>query len=288
MAGLLLLFSNTLWSYAISGLPTNFLMLLLLLALYCLFRADRSMHPPEIPEAERAEDGRSAAPPPSTRAGVLILASAVLMGLCFLTRYLCAFLVVPLAIYAAAIMRGRRAGGWALLYGLVFLLVIAPWLVRNYRLSGSTLGIAKYQIAANAALSRSYHPNLEGVYSIRRLELDVPDPVQGSGDRRHQADWHGLFYLLLRSGVDVCLSSPRCCPPAAGGRGALAGAVFGMALVGSPGEPKGPAKSWGQSAGPVLPAGGGVWRGLFLPASGSNPISHPPRLGRPRSGYLRC
>src|ERR1041384_7686119 len=46
MAGLLLLFSDTLWAYSISGLPTSFLNLLLLLALYCVFLVDRRLNPP--------------------------------------------------------------------------------------------------------------------------------------------------------------------------------------------------------------------------------------------------
>src|SRR5579859_2422601 len=47
VAGLLMLFSDTLWSYGVSGLPTNFLMLLFLLSLYCLFLADTRLNPPE-------------------------------------------------------------------------------------------------------------------------------------------------------------------------------------------------------------------------------------------------
>src|ERR1041384_1095448 len=86
--GLLLLFSDTLWAYSISGLPTSLLTLLLLLALYCVFLADRRLNPrtTDVPVTPQPLDGGSI---------LLILVSAVLMGLCFLTRYSAAFLVLP-------------------------------------------------------------------------------------------------------------------------------------------------------------------------------------------------
>src|ERR1035437_8103532 len=137
-----MLFSDTLWSYGISGLPTNLLMLLLLLAVYCLFLADQRLNPPEPAEGEPANVALSG----RVSGGVigLVLASAVLMGLCFLTRYLSGFLLVPMAIYAARIFRGRTAALWAGAYVVVFLAVITPWLVRNHQVCGAFLGIARY------------------------------------------------------------------------------------------------------------------------------------------------
>jgi 4-amino-4-deoxy-L-arabinose transferase-like glycosyltransferase len=162
MAGLLLLFSDTLWAYSISGLPTSFLNLLLLLALYCVFLVDRRLNPPtaEPPATEPA--GEPAQPrilqPVDGVSVLLILTSAVLMGLCFLTRYMSAFLVLPVVIYAARAVGGRRAGMWALIYVLVVGAVITPWLVRNNNLSKSLLGVAKYEYIRGEALQRDYHP----------------------------------------------------------------------------------------------------------------------------------
>ncbi len=161
-AGLLLLFSDTLWAYSISGLPTNLLMLLFLLAMYCLFRADRRLNPPAVAEGEQP----AARPPLDGTSILLILASAVLMGLCFLTRYMSALLLLPMIVYAARVVSGRRAGMWAIIYTLVFVAVITPWLMRNYRVSKSLLGVAKYEYVGGEAMQREYHPEPNG-FSLR-------------------------------------------------------------------------------------------------------------------------
>jgi hypothetical protein len=173
MAAVLMLFSDKLWSYGVSGLPTNLLMLLLLLAAYCLFLADQRLNPTEPAEGEPA----GAAAPARVSGGViaLVLGSAVLMGLCFLTRYLSAFLLVPMTIYAARVLRGRGAALWASVYVVVFLAVITPWLVRNYQVSGSLLGLARYELIDHSsrfsgeALQRSYHPDLKRALSVRLI-----------------------------------------------------------------------------------------------------------------------
>jgi hypothetical protein len=246
-AGSLLLFSGTLWSYAVSGLPTSLLMLLLLLAVYCLFLADRRLNPPEIPKTEKVDVGQLQAPPArSPRVGHLILASAVLLGLCFLTRYLSAFLIVPMVIYASRIMRGRRSGLWALVYVFVFLAVITPWLVRNYRVSGSVLGVAKYQIVGDEALSRSYHPDLGGAYSIRPIVSRFLTRARGlSTDSLKQigSDYFifffavGLMYAFRRRDVVRLRLTVL---------GALACAIFGTALIGTPPEQNGPEVNGGN------------------------------------------
>ncbi len=161
-AGLLLLFSDTLWQYGVSGLLTNLLLLLLLLALYCLYRIDRRLN-------AAAGDGEATAPARAVDGaamGLLVL-SAILLGLCFLTRYMTAFLLVPILFYLARILRGRAPARWIVIYSVVYVAVIAPWLVRNYRVSGSTLGIAKYAVIETGgpfngdALQRTYHPEKE-------------------------------------------------------------------------------------------------------------------------------
>ena len=97
---------------------------------------------------------------------LFILASAVLMGLCFLTRYMSAFLLLPVVVYAARVVSGRRAGMWAIIYALVFLAVISPWLMRNYQLSKSLLGVAKYEYLGGEAMQREYHPE-DPSFSLR-------------------------------------------------------------------------------------------------------------------------
>jgi 4-amino-4-deoxy-L-arabinose transferase-like glycosyltransferase len=164
-AGLLLLFSNTLWSYAVSGLPTTFLMLLWMGAMYCLFRADRRLNPAAdtVPATETR-------PKPVDGVAIgLLLASAVLMGMCFLTRYTTAFFVLPMAIYAARIFRGRRAAMWSVVYIVIFIAVITPWVARNYQLSNSLLGIAKYQVYGTEILQRTYKVDIKDLFHFRAM-----------------------------------------------------------------------------------------------------------------------
>src|SRR6266850_799805 len=172
MAACLMFFSDTLWSYSVSGLPTNLLMLLFLLATYCLFIADGKLNPAEPSEGEAAGPA-----PGRVTSGVvaLIIVGAVLLGLCFLTRYLTGFFLIPMVIYVARIFRGRAAAMWVGVYVAVFAMVIAPWLVRNHRISGSVLGIARYDLVDRAgqfhgeSLPRSYKPDFTGAYSSRAL-----------------------------------------------------------------------------------------------------------------------
>jgi hypothetical protein len=171
VAGLLMLFSDTLWSFGVSGLPTNLLMLLFLLALYFLFIADGRLNPPEPAEGEPVPA------PTGVTGGVvaLVIASAVLLGLCFLTRYLAAFFLIPIAIYVARIFRGRAAAVWAGVYVAIFAAIITPWLVRNYQVSGSLLGLAQYGLIDHAGifrgetLPRTYKPDFTAAYSIKTL-----------------------------------------------------------------------------------------------------------------------
>ncbi len=251
-AGLLLLFSDTMWSYGISGLPTNLLLLLFLLALYCLYRADRRLNPAEAGAGEPA-----AAPQPpvlTVMTVVLIVASALLMGLCFLTRYLSAFLVVPMALYVAWIVRGRRGAVLAIVYVVVFAAVITPWLARNYGLTGNLLGLARYELIdryehfTGDTLQRSYRPDKE-LAETNYLKLIATKLLTGT--RTHVFDSlkkigddflvfffvAGLLYGFRRRdtarlrGVILC---------------GLACAILGMSLIGSPEERVNPGVNGGN------------------------------------------
>jgi hypothetical protein len=155
-AGLLLLFSDTLWGYSVSGLPMTFLLLLWLATLYLLFQADRLINPLTEGTPARRPQGLG-----------LIVVSAVLLGLCSLTQYRAVWLVVPLALYVWRIVGGRRGWGMAALFAGVTLAVISPWLVRNFQICGNPFGIALYNLNGSEALQRNYHPDLAGLYTLK-------------------------------------------------------------------------------------------------------------------------
>ncbi len=157
-AAFALLFSDTLWFFSISGLPTSFLMLLFLLSLFCLWLADRRWHP----------EPTETAPGHGWLNWLLVLASAGLLGLCFLTRYSMAFLLLPMGVYAGCVCRGRgpwRVVAGVVLYVLVFGAVITPWLVRNLSLCGAPLGIV-YSEFAHGITYAQLKPDFERAFEI--------------------------------------------------------------------------------------------------------------------------
>ena len=243
MATWLMFFSDTLWSYGVSGLPTNFLMLLFLLAMYCLYLADGKLNP-----AERLEGAPvGPAPAPATGRAVLwVLASAVLVGLCFLTRYLAAFLLLPMVIYVMRIFRGWVAAMWAAVYVAVFAAVITPWLVRNHRISGSALGIAQYQLVDRSgtfhgeALPRSYKPNFHEAYTWRALSTKFL--INARVVLVNNLRLVGTDFLVLFFGAGVLYGFRR--RDVSRLRGLVLGlivmAIIAMSLIGSDPERSGP------------------------------------------------
>jgi hypothetical protein len=170
------------------------------------------------------------------RAIGLIAASAVLMGLCFLTRYLAFFLIVPMALYLRRAMRGRSGWVWALIYVAIFLAVIAPWLARNYSISNSLLGIARYQIIETDAFARTYTIDLPSSWSVRgvvgrfltSLRMDWIGGVRGIG-----SDICVFFFAV---GVMYSFRRTDAMQLRRTVLGCLAIALLGMALIGMPGE----------------------------------------------------
>jgi 4-amino-4-deoxy-L-arabinose transferase-like glycosyltransferase len=256
MVGWLMLFSDTLWSYGVSGLPTNLLMLLFLLAVYCLFLADSRLNPPE----PAGDEAASATPARVTGAiAALAVGSAVLLGLCFLTRYLAGFFLIPLAIYAACIFRGRGAALWAGVYVVVFLTVISPWLVRNERVSGSMLGLAKYGLIDRSgtiqgeALQRSYKPDLTDAYSLRPITSKFLSTARTN--LLTNLRLIGSDFLVFFFGVGLMYGFRRRDATRLRGvmLGVIAAAIFAMSLIGSDPERLGPEVGGGNLLVLLLP-----------------------------------
>ena len=130
VAALLFVVSETTCQYAISGLSALLAMTWVNLAALALVAA-----------AERSETDRG-----SRAALALALAAAALIGAAFLTKYAAGWLLLP-----ACVLCWRW---WGLLRGLlvasamalVFLVVTGPWLVRNYLVSHSLIGLAQYSV----------------------------------------------------------------------------------------------------------------------------------------------
>ena len=125
--------SDLLWRFSISGLSTMLALTLLMLVANLLVAAERGAR----------EDDWGAA-----RLYFTALLAGALMGALGLTRYALGCLVLPVMLFFNFFFAPRSLSlGFAALLG--FAAVIAPWLMRNHELSGrlfGTAGLAVHQV----------------------------------------------------------------------------------------------------------------------------------------------
>ncbi len=142
------------WRFASNGLPTPFLMVLVLLLAEVLTRLD--------------ETGAELAPgvvPPLGRPFRLAALAGALIGIGFLTRYAFGWLLVPAVLWM--LVAHVRRFGVSLVCVLAFALVTGPWVARNYHLSGRMLGSAYSALASGTE-----------TFPESRLERHLKEPKQ--------------------------------------------------------------------------------------------------------------
>lgn len=129
------------WRFSISGLSTMLLINLFLALAGVLARLDEAARTPDRP----------------LRASMFLAALAgVLAGAGMLTRYSYGWILIPVMIFIWLSGQQKR---WVLsVVALVsFVLVSAPWLLRNHQLSGHLFGTAGYSIYAESKAFPSDH-----------------------------------------------------------------------------------------------------------------------------------
>jgi 4-amino-4-deoxy-L-arabinose transferase-like glycosyltransferase len=135
----LLLATDLMWQYALSGLPQLFLILQFGLVTYCIIKAKKS-------EDEQVDEALVHLPT------YLWLAGAALgLGLMSLTHGVTAFLLPG---YLAFILIGfhRRIRAFFLTVGLYFLTVL-PWMIHNVLICHNPLGLSSYLALAGAGIT---------------------------------------------------------------------------------------------------------------------------------------
>lgn len=129
MSAFMYLFCNPLLEAAISGLSWELLSVLFLLTAYAVFKAER-WH----------AEGRSAR---WVYGALAVSALAVALGT--LTQYAFASVLVPLLIYVAVSFPKR----WLVKCSLclvVFVLVLTPWIMRNWKVSQTLFGLSRFEL----------------------------------------------------------------------------------------------------------------------------------------------
>jgi len=153
LSAVLLLGCEHLWSFSASGLPTMLLMIIFLGLVWCLMGIEREARAPRWPGW--------ALPALAAGAGLLV-------ALGMLTRYSFGWLLLPVLVFLILFTGAHRAR-LCLLATAVFCVAVAPWLYRNYQISGLPFGTATYAVVEGTGLfpenrlQRSLEPNLRTV-----------------------------------------------------------------------------------------------------------------------------
>lgn len=130
LAVFLMALTELFWQFATSGLST-----MLLIAL-CLWLVDILVS---------IELGSREGPRSKTWLLTMAAYAGAIVGLMALTRYSMGWLIVPVALYLLFIATPAR-GVVTSAAVIVFLLFLAPWLARNYSVSGTLFGTAGYAL----------------------------------------------------------------------------------------------------------------------------------------------
>ncbi|MGA3282831.1 MAG: glycosyltransferase family 39 protein [Verrucomicrobiota bacterium] len=187
LSALLVLGCALLWRFSVSGLSTLLLMVIFLGLAWCVLKIEELARESQLrPEWLLA----------------LAATAGVLAGVGALTRYAFGWVIVPILVFLALFGSQRRV--WEAMVALgAFAIVLTPWVVRNWMVSGTPFGTAGYAIAEGATfpgtvLERSAHPDLSYVFLLKPIihkffgnlhsvfENDLPK-LGGS--------WAGMFFL---------------------------------------------------------------------------------------------
>ena len=150
LSALLTIGCELLWRFSVSGLSTMLLLVIFLGLTWCVLR---------IEELAREPQARS------NRLLGLVLAAGVLTGLGALTRYAFGWAIIPVVVYLFFFSGQRRMVHVLAALG-AFLILLAPWVVRNYAVSGTPFGTAGFAIVEGTGLfpqfqlERSLQPDL--------------------------------------------------------------------------------------------------------------------------------
>lgn len=185
-AAVVLLGTEELWRFSVSGLPTMVLLVFFMALVWCL---------------TLLESGARGSRPGRWRPVLLALAAGALAGLGGLTRYAFALLIIPTLLFIFTFAPARR-GILSLLALLAFAAVMAPWIYRNYAVSGTPFGTATYHVLAGTSLfpqyrlERSLVPNLEFFLPpLRAKLLSNLRPVLDNALSQLGGGWVGGFFL---------------------------------------------------------------------------------------------
>ncbi len=188
LSALLTIGCELLWRFSVSGLSTMLLMVIFLGLTWCVLRIE--------------EVAREPLPRPNWLLG-LALASGVLTGVGALTRYAFGWTIIPVALFLF-FFSGQRRLLHTLAASGAFLVVLIPWVIRNYAVSGTPFGTAGFAIVEGSALfpgfqlERSVHPDLTHALWIKLYVMKLlgnARDILANGLPRLGGSWASILFL---------------------------------------------------------------------------------------------
>jgi hypothetical protein len=185
----LLLGTDLLWRFSVSGLSTMLLMVIFLGLAWCVVLLEQEARTPKW------------GPP-----GILVLAglAGAVVGLGGLTRYAFGWLILPVLVFVV-LFGGQRRIVLALILLAAFAVVMGPWIARNYSVSGKPFGTATYAIMENTVLfpetrlQRSLEPDFGRGFPIMaywlKLNINLREIVTSELPKLG-GNWVTAFFLV--------------------------------------------------------------------------------------------
>lgn len=174
LAAFLLLGTELIWRFCVSGLSTILLMLIFTGLAWCIVLLEAELREPKGGPA---------------RVLVLSAVAGLVVGVGGLTRYSFGWLIIPVLFFVVLYSVGARRVYLPLIVLGACAAVMLPWIIRNYQLSGTAFGTASYSVVEDT-------PLFPGTQLQRSLEPDFSRLNVGGSLRP--------FWLkLLNNGRDI-------------------------------------------------------------------------------------
>ena len=187
LSALLVLGCALLWRFSASGLSTIFLMIIFLGLTWCILKIEELAREPQ---------------PRTEWLLALAAVAGLLAGAGALTRYAFGWVIIPVGLFLMLFGGPRRA--WQTVVALgAFAMVLTPWVVRNWAVSGTPFGTAGYAVAEGATfpgtiLERSTHPDLTYTFLLKPIAHKFFSGLRGIFDNdlpKLGGSWASMFFL---------------------------------------------------------------------------------------------
>jgi hypothetical protein len=142
LSAILVLGCELLWRFSVSGLSTMLVLVIFLVLAWCILQI-------EIMARERESSANNRLPVLAAGAGALAAAGA-------LTRYSFGWVIIPVILFLVFFSGPRRIQNVLAALG-AFLIFLAPWVVRNFAVSGEPFGTAGFAAMEGTFVFPEFH-----------------------------------------------------------------------------------------------------------------------------------